>query len=171
MELNLRHPCTFLARRLAASVLCTWLMLQAAVADPSFDRWLVSLFPAAQQLGVTRATFDAATRGLEPDLSLPDLVIPGRPDRQPAQAEFVQTPAEYLRESAFDRLAAQGRKLLEQQRATLTRIEQRFGVPPAIVLAIWGRETGYGAAKMPHSAIRALATQAWLGRRKEQFRE
>ncbi len=140
-------------------------------ADAAFTRWLETLWPAARERGVSRATFEAATRGLEPDLSLPDLVIPGRPDRQPAQAEFVQTPAQYLKESAFDQLAARGRKQLEQHRATLARIEQRFGVPPAIVLAIWARETDYGTAKMPHSAIRALVTQAWLGRRKEQFRE
>ena len=162
-----------IARALAAVL---WLGLlfagtAAQAADAAFTRWLEQLFPAAQQLGVSRATFDAATRALEPDLTLPDLVIPGRPDRQPAQAEFVQTPAEYLKESAFDALAAQGRRQLEQHRATLTKIEQRFGVPPAIVLAIWARETNYGAAKMPHNAIRALATQAYLGRRKEQFRE
>jgi len=143
----------------------------AQAADGAFTRWLETLWPSAQQLGVTRATFDSATRGLEPDLTLADLLIPGRPDRQPAQAEFVQTPAEYLKESAFDQLAAQGRRQLEQHRATLTKIEQRFGVPASIVLAIWARETGYGAAKVPHSAVRALATQAYLGRRKEQFRE
>jgi lytic murein transglycosylase len=147
------------------------LIPSSARADAAFARWLEQLYPAAQQLGITRATFEAATRSLEPDLTLPDLVIPGRPDRQPAQAEFVQTPAEYLKESAFDTLAAQGRRQLEQHRATLTSIEQRFGVPPAIVLAIWARETGYGTAKMPYSAVRALATQAYLGRRKEQFRE
>ena len=146
-------------------------MSPAWAADPAFDRFLAGLYPAAEQLGVSRATFDAATRGLEPDLTLPDLVIPGRPDRQPAQPEFVQTPAQYLKESAFDALAAQGRKLREQHRATLGAIEQRFGVPGEIVLAIWARETGYGAARMPHDAIRALATQAYLGRRKEQFRE
>jgi len=140
-------------------------------ADAAFTRWLESLWPSAQQLGVSRATFDAATAGLEPDLTLPDLVIPGRPDRQPSQAEFVQTPAQYLKESAFDNLSAQGRKLSEQHRGTLAKIEQRFGVPASIVLAIWARESNYGAAKLPHSAIRALATQAWLGRRKEQFRE
>ena len=39
------------------------------------------------------------------------------------------------------------------------------------MLAIWGRETAYGGYKLPHNAIRALATQAYLGRRKEQFRE
>src|SRR6185436_522384 len=101
----------------------------AQAVDAAFSRWLEQLWPAAQQLGVSRATFDAATRGLEPDLTLPDLVIPGRPDRQPAQAEFVQTPADYLKESSFDRLATQGRAKLEQHRATLTQIEQRFGVP------------------------------------------
>jgi len=143
----------------------------AAAADPAFTRWVETLWPAAQQSGVSRATFDAATRGLDPDLTLPDLVIPGRPDRQPAQAEFVQTPAEYLKEAAFDRLAAQGRALATQHRATLTQIEQRFGVPGPIVLAIWARETNYGSAKLPYSAIRALATQAYLGRRKERFRE
>ena len=153
----------------ALSLLAT--PLAASATDVSFQRWLSELWPAARELGVSRATFDAATRSLEPDLSLPDLVIPGRPDRQPAQAEFVQTPAEYLKESAFDRLAAQGRALAAQHRATLETIEQRFGVPGPIVLAIWGRETNYGAAKLPYNAIRALATQAYLGRRKEQFRE
>jgi lytic murein transglycosylase len=150
---------------------CVSIPSTAALADAAFDRFVQSLWPEAQKLGVSRATFDAATRGLEPDLSLPDLVIPGRPDRQPAQPEFVQTPAEYLKEQAFDRLATQGRTLAAQHRATLTEIEQRFGVPGPIVLAIWARETNYGAAKLPYSAIRALATEAYLGRRKEQFRE
>src|SRR2546423_11967024 len=122
----------------------------ASAADAAFQTWLSERWPAAQALGVSRATFDAATRGLEPDLTLPDLVIPGRPDRQPAQAEFVQTPAEYLQETAFDRLAAQGRALAAQHRATLETIEQRFGVPGPIVLAIWGRETNYGTAKLPY---------------------
>src|ERR1041384_803990 len=162
-----------LARSLAGILLAACLSLQSstAVADAAFDRFVQSLWREAQQRGVSRTTFDAATRGLEPDLSLPDLVMPGRPDRQPAQAEFVQTPAEYLKESAFDRLASQGRALADKHRATLTKGAERFGVPGAIVLAIWARETNYGAAKLPHSAIRALATQAYLGRRKDQFRE
>ena len=157
--------------RLAVLLVSLLVSPAAQAADAAFTRFVESLYPAAQALGVTRATFDSATRSLEPDLTLPDLIIPGRPDRQPAQAEFVQTPADYLKESVFDRLAAQGRALAGQHRATLAKIEQRFGVPGAIVLAIWGRETNYGAAKLPYSAIRALATQAYLGRRKEQFRE
>ncbi|MFO1097201.1 MAG: lytic murein transglycosylase [Xanthobacteraceae bacterium] len=143
----------------------------SASADDAFQTWLQSMWPEAEKLGVSRATFEAATRGLTPDLSLPDLVIPGRPEAPPrGQAEFVQTPAEYLRESTLANLAAQGRKLLDKHRATLLRIERDLGVPPQVVLAIWGRETAFGTYKLPHSAIRVLATQGFYGRRKDFFR-
>ena len=42
-------------------------------------------------------------------------------------------------------------------------------MPPAVLLAIFGRETDYGRAADQRNAIRVLATQAYLGRRKEQF--
>jgi len=141
-----------------------------AYADAAFAAWLQSLWPQAQALGVSRATFEAATRDLEPDLTLPDLVLPGRPEKPPpGQPEFVETPADYLKEPTFDRLAAQGRKLYDQYRAPLTAIERQFGVPPTILLAIFGRETDYGRAADTHNAIRVLATQAYLGKRKDKF--
>src|SRR6202521_6372988 len=81
----------------------------ASAADAAFQQWLASLWPEAQAIGVSRATFDAATRGLEPDYSLPDLAIAGRPEAPPrGQPEFVQTPADYLKETTIARLAAQG---------------------------------------------------------------
>jgi membrane-bound lytic murein transglycosylase B len=58
----------------------------------SFAQFLQSTWPDAQKLGVSRATFDAAIKNLEPDLSLPDLHIPGRKEQPPGQAEFVLTP-------------------------------------------------------------------------------
>src|ERR1700751_4356114 len=138
------------------------LAARAPAADAAFQRWLQDLWPAAETMGVSRATFDAATRGLEPDLSLPDLIVPGRVETRPrGQAEFVQTPADYLKESTIARLAAQGRELLGKHSAPLEAIERRFGVPPPIVLAIWGRETAYGGHKLGHSAVRVLATQAY----------
>jgi lytic murein transglycosylase len=141
-----------------------------ARSDSAFDGFLQSLWPRAQQFGVSRAVFDTATRGLEPDLTLPDLDIPGRPQKPPpGQPEFVQTPSQYLRESSFDRLAARGRELAAQYRDTLVRIEKEFGVPGNVVLAIWARETDYGSYKLPHDALRVLATQAYTGKRKELF--
>ena len=94
-----------------------------------FQQWLQSTWPEAQALGVSRSVFDAATRGLAPDLSLPDLAIPGKPEAAPQQPEFVQTPGQYLREATFDRLAARGKQLAAQYRDTLARIEKEFGVP------------------------------------------
>jgi len=154
----------------AAVVVCLAFLSRPAIADAAFQAWLQSLWPQAQALGVTRATFDAATRDLEPDLTLPDLALPGRPERPAAgQPEFVQTPADYLKESTFDRLAARGRKLFDQYHDTLAAIERQFGVSPTVLLAIFGRETDYGRARDQRSAIRVLATQAYLGKRKDQF--
>jgi lytic murein transglycosylase len=140
-------------------------------ADAAFDSFLQSLIPRAQELGVTRATFDSLTRGLMPDLSLPDLVIPGRTTKPPGQPEFVLTPADYLKEQRLARLAADGRRLAAKYRAALARIEHEIGVPGNVVLAIWGRETDFGRYRLPHDAVRVLATQAYLGRRKEKFRD
>jgi lytic murein transglycosylase len=164
--------------RIAPLFFCGVLLLSGLMridsvrADAAFQTWLQALWPQAQSLGVSRATFDAATNGLEPDLSLPDLVLPGKPQAPPrGQAEFVQTPADYLKESTIAGLAQHGRKLLEQYRAPLGAIEQQFGVDPTIVLAIFGRETDYGRSRDTLSAIRVLATQAYVGKRKEKFQE
>jgi lytic murein transglycosylase len=53
----------------------------------------------------------------------------------------------------------------------LAAIERKFGVDPTIVLAIFARESDYGHARDSRSAIRVLATQAYLGQRKDKFRE
>jgi lytic murein transglycosylase len=142
----------------------------ARAGDSGFSAWLAQQWPEAQKMGISRRTFDAVTRDLEPNLSLPDLVFPGKLDREePGQAEFVRTPAEYLSEKSLSRLAAHGRKLQKDHAATLATIEKRFGVPSTMVLAIWGRETDFGRYKLPHNALQALATQAYTGRRKEMF--
>src|SRR3954469_23153625 len=93
---------------LIAICIAAFLSATPAFADAIFDQFLQSTWPDAQKLGVSRATFDAAINGLEPDLTLPDLALPGKPEKQPQQAEFVQTPGQYLREGNFARLAAQG---------------------------------------------------------------
>ncbi|MDO8979089.1 MAG: lytic murein transglycosylase [Afipia sp.] len=145
--------------------------VQILAADAAFTQFVASLWPEAQQAGITRATFDDATRGLEPDYKLPDLLLPGRPSTgAPSQAEFVQVPADYVKEASIARLASHGQRLSIQHRDTLRAIEQRFGVPGNIILAIWGRETDYGRHALPYDGLRVLATQAYVGRRKDQYR-
>lgn len=155
-----------------AAVLAGAFLPLPADADPAFDRWLAAQWPEAQKLGVSRRTFEEATRNLEPDLSLPDLDLRERADRPPpAQPEFVQTPADYLKESSLQRLAAHGRKLAEEHRTALAAIEKQTGIPGPVLLAIFGRETDFGRYRLPHNAVRVLATQGYVGRRRDQFRQ
>src|SRR4030081_1939897 len=149
------------SKALGALVLVAALLLPAPAraADASFAQFIASLWPEAQAAGVSRATFDAETRGLEPDYKLPDLILPGRPvTGAPSQAEFVQGPADYLKEASIARLAAEGQKLMAKHRAALSQIESRFGVPASVVLAIWGRETDYGRYRLPYDHPRAGGT-------------
>jgi lytic murein transglycosylase len=143
----------------------------ALAADAGFTQFIASLWPEAEAAGVSRATFDTETRGLEPDYKLPDLILPGRPATgAPSQAEFVQVPADYIKEAAIAALATEGQRLMQKYQTALQAIEARFGVPATIVLAIWGRETDYGRYTLPYDAVRVLATQAYVGRRKDQYR-
>src|SRR5580692_3611591 len=146
-------------------------VVPASAADAGFTQFIASLWPEAQAAGVSRATFDSETRGLEPDYKLPDLILPGRPATgAPSQAEFVQVPADYVKEASIAALAAEGQRLMAKYRAPLAAIEARFGVPASIMLAIWGRETDFGRYTLPYDAVRVLATQAYVGRRKDTYR-
>lgn len=142
----------------------------ARASDP-FRDWIEALWPEAAALGVSRRTFDEAFRNLKPDTSLPDLVLPGRDAKSSrGQAEFSRPPGDYLDKAQLARLGSEGRALLVKHRAALERIEAETGVDRHVVLAIWGRETAFGKHRLPHDAITVLATQAYLGRRKELFR-
>ncbi|HUS96903.1 MAG TPA: lytic murein transglycosylase [Hyphomicrobiaceae bacterium] len=143
-----------------------------ALADDGFAAWLAVFRADARAFGIRRAVFDDAFAGVKPDRSLPDLDLPGKASGQiKGQAEFVKPPQAYLSEKYLDRLARQGRVLKAKHRTALQRIEKEIGVPADVVLAIWGRETAFGQYRLPHYAIQALATQAFLGRRKSFFRE
>src|SRR3954454_4135660 len=156
---------------IAAVIAITCGLSPARAADAAFTQFIASLWPEAETAGVSRATFERETRGLEPDYKLPDLILPGRPATgAPSQAEFVQVPADYLKEASIARLAAEGQRLMQKHRAALSAIEARFGVPGSIVLAIWGRETDYGRYTLPYDGLQVLATQAYIGRRKDQYR-
>src|ERR1700744_4336797 len=143
-----------------------------AAADAAFTQFIASLWPEAQAAGVSRGTFDNETRGLEPDYKLPDLILPGRPATgAPSQAEFVQVPGDYIKEASIAKLAEEGQRLMQKYSTALGQIEKRFGVPATIVLAIWGRETDFGRYTLPYDGIRVLATQAYVGRRKDKYRD
>ena len=145
--------------------------VQARV-EKQFQTWLATTVRAdAQKRGISRQTLDTALSGLTLDWTLPDLAPPGIPRKKEEpqrQAEF-SGPARYFSEAKVATLANGGRSLMAKWSKTLAKIEKTYGVPASIVVAIWGRESGYGAAKMPYPAVRALATEAFMGARKASF--
>lgn len=156
---------------LGACVFTALCMPTAGYADPFVD-FLAEMRRDAITAGVAGADYDRLTRGLTPNLSLPNLALTGRePPSSSGQAEFSQTPAQYLADSAIAGSAGQGRSLAERHRAVIERVERDFGVPGRFALAIWARESGYGRAPLRYEALRTLATQAYTGRRKERYRE
>ena len=142
--------------------------------ESQFEHWLqADLWPEARKDGISQNIFKAAFSGIELDWTLNDLAPPGFPppkEQKQTQAEF-SSPAPYFNDGRLQRLAATGKSFASQYASTLRRIEKTYGVPGSIVLAIWGRETGFGAARMPESAIEVLATKAFMGTRKDMFRK
>jgi len=164
-------------------LLCLFLFLAAALPataqtvdksriEKQFQAWLATTVRAdAAMRGISSQTLDAAFSGLTLDWTLPDLAPPGAPrkrDEPQRQAEF-SGPARYFSEAKVAGLANGGRTRMAKWSKTLAKIEKTYGVPASIVVAIWGRESGYGAAKMPYPAVRALATEAFMGARKANF--
>lgn len=144
-----------------------------AEVEKQFQRWIASdLAVAAKQNGISDQTVSIAFKGVSLDWDLPDLVPPGSAppkSQDQSQAEF-SSPGAYFSEKRLQGLAATGRSLAAQHAATLKKIEQTYGVPGEIVVAIWGRESGFGRAKLPHSAIKVLSTKAFMSTRKDMFR-
>jgi lytic murein transglycosylase len=169
---------TIRAFLLVASVIAASSPLPALAAskadvEAQFETWVSKdLWPEAQKAGVSDRIFKAAFAGVTLEWDLPDLAPPGFPppkQQAQSQAEF-SSPAPYFNEGRLQKLATTGRGFASQYGAVLKRIENTYGVPGPIVLAVWGRETGFGAAKMPNSAIEVLATKAFMSTRKEMFR-
>lgn len=66
-------------------------------------------------------------------------------------------------------IISKGRSLKKQNAALFAAIEKRYGVPPGPLLAIWGMETGFGAAMGNQNTVSAVATLAYDCRRPEFF--
>ncbi len=167
--------------RIAIAALAIAATIVAAVAETpyrtrvqgEFEAWLASdIWPQAQAAGVSRQTFERALAGIKLDWDMPELQPPGVPVKPPTvewQAEF-GSPGNYFKETTLASLARLGRARLDTWGRTLAAIKAQYGVPPGILVAIWAKESGFGQAKLPEPALRAIATQAFMGRRKDLFR-
>jgi membrane-bound lytic murein transglycosylase B len=152
--------------RLAALLLATTILTpqQSAVEplSPPFEEWLQGVIDEAHARGFSDDLIDATLSGLTP--------IPRVVERDTSQAEFTITFDRYFRTRVTPRVIRMGRQRAMEQRTLLQRIRAEYGIPPGIVLAIWGIESHYGQFTGAYPVFQALATLAWEPRRADFFR-
>src|SRR5882762_2971128 len=76
---------------------------------------------------------------------------------------------QFLARRGGSAIAARGRALKQSNAALFASIQQRFGVPPGPLLAIWGMETGFGRSRGNQNTLSAVATLAYDCRRTAYF--
>ena len=155
--------------RFIAHAACMVLFL-AALASPSsaatcstgsFETWLTGFKGEAAAQGISPQTIIQALNGV----TLDNTVL----TRDRSQQIFSQSFEEFSGRMVPPRFAA-GSNKMKQYGSVLSRIEERFGVPGSVLVAIWGLETDYGTNIGKFPTFRSVATLAYDCRRSEMFR-
>ena len=133
-----------------------------AAIEQRFARWVANYRASAKAAGI-----DAATLGIAFDAAryLPRVVELDR-----AQPEFTRTVWDYLDTAVSAQRVAARQDKLQHWRTETDAAAARYGVPAAIVVAIWGIESNYGGNFGNIPTIDALATLGFEGRREDWAR-
>src|SRR5438477_1146137 len=154
----------FFFRALAVSAFLTTpgaSALAASCGTGSFDAWLTDFKNEAAAKGISQSAIAAGLNGV----TLDQAVL----SRDRSQRVFSQSFEEFSGRMVPPRLA-RGASMMKQYGSVLARIEQSYGVPGEVLVAIWGLETDFGANNGKFPTIRSLATLAYDCRRSDTFR-
>jgi membrane-bound lytic murein transglycosylase B len=133
----------------------------AAACGTDFDAWLSEFKTEAAGKGISQATLNSAFNGMSVDKS----VI----SRDHGQAVFNQTFEQFSGRMVPPRLT-RGSDMLKKYGSVLVHVEETYGVPGEVVVAIWGLETDFGVNIGKFPTVRSLATLAFDCRRAAEFR-
>jgi lytic murein transglycosylase len=136
--------------------------LAAECRQENFGGWLEQFKQEAIGSGISQQSAASALNGITYD---PAIIA-----RDHSQSVFQQSFDQFSgRMVSPDRLR-KGANMLKRYGSILERIEDRYGVPAEVLVAIWGLETDYGVNQGKYSTIRSLSTLAYDCRRAEKFR-
>lgn len=127
----------------------------------NFDTWLAGVRTEAAANGISQAAIQAGLNGV----TLDQAVL----NRDHSQKVFGQSFEEFSLRMVPPRLM-RGSNMLKQYGSVLSRIEQAYGVPGEVLVAIWGLETDFGVNTGKFQTLRSLATLAYDCRRADEFR-
>jgi len=159
------------ARSIGAAALAGLLIFllagaNVARADAGFQRWIADFRKVATAKGVAPGVFDRAFRGItEPD---PEVL-----QKASFQPEFKAAVWDYIDGRVNERSIGTGRQMARDWKPWLDHIEQTFGVPRTVLLAIWSVETNYGKIfenpAAVRSTVRSLATLGYADSRRSKW--
>ncbi|HVL74346.1 MAG TPA: lytic murein transglycosylase [Beijerinckiaceae bacterium] len=132
-----------------------------AAAQSEFASCVQGLRAQAPKQGVSTATFDRAFQGLQPDLTVIELM-----GRQP---EFKTPIWDYVAALVDEERVADGQAAMRQWSGALATAESRFSVNRHVITAVWGVESNFGKDMGQRPLVQSLATITCLGPRRRDF--
>src|SRR5262245_63145643 len=136
--------------------------LSSRAQEQSFVSFAAELWTDAQAKGITRATFDLALKGVTPDQR-----VIAATKRQP---EYGKPVGDYVNAIVSKRRIADGQLKAREWAKTFDAVEKKFQVERWVLLALWGMESDFGAAKDRWDVFRSLATLGYVKYRHPYFR-
>ncbi|MCI5223632.1 MAG: lytic murein transglycosylase [Candidatus Electrothrix sp. AR4] len=127
----------------------------------SFKKWLSSFKKEAKKKGISHNTVHAAFKKVQ----FIEKVI--QLDRK--QAEYSLSFTNYINNSISSSRIKRGKRKIQENAKILQRIQDKYGVPPQILVALWGLESDFGGFTGNFSTVNTLATLAYEGRRRNFF--
>ena len=141
---------------------------QSAYAVPTgFDAYKIWLISRARRAGVREATIQASIPNLSMNSRVMQLDRAQQP--QPRTSNYMAPFAPYRRDHVTSVLISRGQQRYSEYWPRLLQIQARYGVDPAVLMAIYGHETSYGSVTGGFDLLEALATLGYEGRRRDFF--
>jgi lytic murein transglycosylase len=141
---------------------------QPAIAAPTgFAAYRLWLMSRARRDGIREATIQAHIPGLQLNSRAMELDRAQRP--MPRTSNYMAPFAPYRREHVTPVLIARGQSRYFEHWSRLSQIQARYGVDPAVLMAIYGHETSYGSVTGSFDLLEALASLGYEGRRRDFF--
>lgn len=129
----------------------------------NYNSCLGQLRSEAAEKGVSTRTFDRAMRGVEPDLSIFDLM-----NNQP---EFKTPVWDYLGSLVDEERIEDGRAAIRSWSRALASAESRYRVDRYAIAGVWGVESNFGKNLGKRPLLQSLSTLAcYQNRRQKYFR-
>jgi membrane-bound lytic murein transglycosylase B len=149
----------------AAAMALVWMAGEAGAAQcgstsAGFDAWKRQFADEARARGVSASAISALMGTNYASATI-------AADR--GQRSFRLSLDQFLAKRGGSAIVAGGRTRKQADAALFASLEQRYGVPPGPLLAIWGMETGFGRERGNQHVLSAVATLAYDCRRSAFF--